>query len=79
MAAHGQPCRAQRDSGVVDLGGGASGGVMLAAPEIEGDDGRDLLGVQLRVEALGIQARVMDCRADRDGEAVGREELEQPV
>jgi len=60
MAAHGEPGGAQGYPLVVHVGRGACGGRMLPPTGIEGDDGGDGFGLDKLIDAVGIEATVID-------------------
>jgi hypothetical protein len=68
VTAHGQPGGTPGDALVIDLRGAPGRGGMLGAAGIEGDDRRDVLGLDKVVDAPGILAAVIDHRADAYGE-----------
>lgn len=79
MAAHEDPGRAQRDAMVVHLAGGPRGPRVVAPTRIEGNDGRDGVGLEKLGDAVGIEATVVDDRTHGDRQGVGGTGLEELV
>ena len=79
MPAHGEARGTERDASGIHLDGGARGSRMLTPAGIEGNDGRDGFGLEKVVDAVRIEATIVDDGPHGDGQCVGGTGLEEAV
>lgn len=79
VTAHGEPRGTQGHALGIDLDGGARGCRVLPPARVQGDDRRNGFGLEKVIDALGVEATVVDDGAHRDGQRVGGAGLEEAV
>src|SRR6516165_2255608 len=79
VTAHREARGTQGDALRVDVCRRAGGCRMLASTRIEGNDGGDGFGLEKVIDAIRVEATVVDDGAHRDRHHVGGAELEEAV
>src|SRR5262249_17814819 len=79
VSTHGEPGGTERSPRRVDLRRGAGGRRVLTPPRIQGNDGRDGFGLEKLIDAVRIEATIVDDRTHSDRQGVGGTGLKKAV